>query len=614
MDEAVDCFHRRRDALAPCWLRLRARITGCAIRLAWGAALAVPALACAAATPTKPADFSGLLVEADKSRTSDHARFVEIVGQLAAQRDQLSDQQRNYLRYLEAYQISYSGDFEAAIEPFSAIIRESDDPTLQFRAGITLTNILALSAHYEQAYTRLNELLELQPKVPDQATRLQAFGIAALLYNQAGQYDLALSNADQWIASDLDGTAACKGGVQKVEALYRTGKLEVDSPVIQHGLDGCARIKDPVFANEIRGFLAHVLMDKGRNADAIKLLGDHYEEAQRTKYTRLTSEVDSILAKACLDNGDTALAKSYAQSAVAKAVRNETTKPLVDAFQILYLLAKREGDVQNALAYHEKYAEVDKGYLTDTSARTLAFQMVQQQLQDKKHQIDALSERNQVLQLQQEVAAKSAETQRLYVVLLLGALAAIGVWAWRTKRSQMKFQTLSRRDGLTGIINRQHFMDEAKVSLQYCAKSARSACLILIDLDYFKTINDTHGHVAGDAVLKLTVASSLAHMRSIDLFGRLGGEEFGVFLPDTDLETAAGHAERLRAAIERIEHAGVQFPVSASFGVTSTRESGYDLRQMLIHADSALYRAKHLGRNRVELAIHAMDIAKAAHA
>ena len=163
MDEAVDCFHRRRDALAPCWLRLRARITGCAIRLAWGAALAVPALACAAATPTKPADFSGLLVEADKSRTSDHARFVEIVGQLAAQRDQLSDQQRNYLRYLEAYQISYSGDFEAAIEPFSAIIRESDDPTLQFRAGITLTNILALSAHYEQAYTRLNELRELQP-------------------------------------------------------------------------------------------------------------------------------------------------------------------------------------------------------------------------------------------------------------------------------------------------------------------------------------------------------------------------------------------------------------------------------------------------------------------
>jgi diguanylate cyclase (GGDEF)-like protein len=103
-------------------------------------------------------------------------------------------------------------------------------------------------------------------------------------------------------------------------------------------------------------------------------------------------------------------------------------------------------------------------------------------------------------------------------------------------------------------------------------------------------------------------------MRSIDLFGRLGGEEFGVFLPDTDLDTAAVRAEQLRVEIERIVHAGVQFPVSASFGVTSTRESGSDLRQMLIHADSALYGAKHLGRNRVELAVHAMEVPRAANA
>jgi diguanylate cyclase (GGDEF)-like protein len=164
----------------------------------------------------------------------------------------------------------------------------------------------------------------------------------------------------------------------------------------------------------------------------------------------------------------------------------------------------------------------------------------------------------------------------------------------------MKFKRLARRDGLTGIVNRQHFMDEAKARIQYGAKSGRDLCLVLIDLDNFKTINDTHGHVAGDTVLKQTVTICQQYMRSIDLFGRVGGEEFAVLMPDCRLDTASRRAEELRAAIADIARAGVEIPASASFGVTSTRESGYDLRQMLIHADSALYRAKRTGRNRVE--------------
>jgi diguanylate cyclase (GGDEF)-like protein len=185
--------------------------------------------------------------------------------------------------------------------------------------------------------------------------------------------------------------------------------------------------------------------------------------------------------------------------------------------------------------------------------------------------------------------------------LLIVGLISIALWAYRTKRSQVKFQKLSRRDGLTGILNRQHFMDEAKVALKYSAKSARDVSLILIDLDHFKEVNDTHGHVAGDVVLKQTVAACQQHMRSIDLFGRLGGEEFGVLLPDCSMETARKRAEELRRAIADNVRAEPDIAVSASFGTTSTRESGYDLRQMLIHADSALYRAKRAGRNRVQV-------------
>jgi len=104
-----------------------------------------------------------------------------------------------------------------------------------------------------------------------------------------------------------------------------------------------------------------------------------------------------------------------------------------------------------------------------------------------------------------------------------------------------------------------------------------------------------------DGVLKQTVATCQQYMRSIDLFGRLGGEEFGVLLPDCGLDIAERRAEELRCAIAQSVRVDPEMAVSASFGATSTRESGYDLRQMLIHADSALYQAKRAGRNRVQV-------------
>jgi diguanylate cyclase (GGDEF)-like protein len=453
-------------------------------------------------------------------------------------------------------------------------------------------------------------LLDLQPKIEDRETRLLGYGISALLYNQAGQYDLAIASAERWLGEDRDGAGGCKGNYLKIEALYRTGKLLADSADVKTGLDTCIRIGDPVYANLIRTFVANLAIDQQRYPAAIKLLQENYADIQGTRYGRLTSEMDSILARAYFKQGDLELATRYAHSAVGKSVQGEITKPLVDTYRVLYEIATRRSDFQSALAYHEKYAAADKGYLGETSARALAFQMVNQQVQSKKRQVDELSEKNQLLRLEQQVSAKSAEAERLYILLLLLVIAFITLWTFRLKRSQLRFQKLARRDGLTGIVNRQHFMDEAKAMLHACTRSAREVCLILVDLDNFKRVNDTHGHVAGDGVLKQTVEMCQLHMRAADLFGRLGGEEFGIMLPNCTLEIARNRAEELRVAIASFAQAGVTITVSASFGVTSTTLSGYDLRQMLIQADSALYRAKRSGRDRVESYAPAVDAPK----
>ena len=572
-------------------------------RSRWPIACAFVALALSgAAVAQAPDGVDELLKHADNIKTYNNTEFLEIVQGLDRESSRFSGTQHAWLDYLKAWQLAYTGDYEAAVAGLKAVISETADPTLRVRAQISLINDQALVSHYDEAYAGLSELLEMQPHIADKDARMLVFAVAALLHNEAGQYDLALNYAERWRAEDDSDTGQCRAKYLGLDAQFRSGKLELEDPRIQATIDGCAKVGDVLSANIVRGFVANIELAKGRAGDAIKLLRANDADLQRTHSARMSSEFHSILARAYLLTANIALAKQYAQSAVRKSIRNESSKPLVDAYGVLYKVAQLEGDYRSALEYHERYAAADKGYLGNTGARALAYEMVRQQVLDKKLQIEALTGSNRVLQLEKEVAAKSEETERLYVLLLVCILGFIVLWGYRTKLSQLRFQKLSRRDGLTGILNRQHFMDEAKAVLQESKDSGREVCLILIDLDNFKAVNDSHGHVAGDVVLQCTTAVLQVNMRSMDVFGRVGGEEFAVLLPDCTVETTHPRAEELRLAIGRMDRAetGIGFDVSASFGVASGREAGYDLRQMLIHADSALYLAKRNGRNRVE--------------
>jgi diguanylate cyclase (GGDEF)-like protein len=133
------------------------------------------------------------------------------------------------------------------------------------------------------------------------------------------------------------------------------------------------------------------------------------------------------------------------------------------------------------------------------------------------------------------------------------------------------------------------------------ARAGESAALVMFDLDHFKAINDTYGHGAGDWVLKQVGKTCSAHCRKVDYLGRIGGEEFAVLLRGLDLATAARLAEDCRSQLAQIDtrECGYSFVVTASFGVSSTAQSGYDLSRLLSHADQMLYRAKNEGRNRV---------------
>ncbi len=157
-----------------------------------------------------------------------------------------------------------------------------------------------------------------------------------------------------------------------------------------------------------------------------------------------------------------------------------------------------------------------------------------------------------------------------------------------------ELEELSIRDSLTGLYNRR----KLDVMLHELAREDRQFSILLLDLDYFKDLNDTYGHSAGDLVLKDISSLLLTHIREQDICGRWGGEEFLIICPDTDLPAACGLAKTLRKVI-----AGTVFEntytLTGSFGAASTADYP-QVEQLIIAADKQLYAAKHNGRNRTE--------------
>lgn len=168
-----------------------------------------------------------------------------------------------------------------------------------------------------------------------------------------------------------------------------------------------------------------------------------------------------------------------------------------------------------------------------------------------------------------------------------------------------KLEQQARQDYLTGLFNRRFFMEQGHAELVRAQRYGHALSVLMLDVDDFKKINDRHGHQAGDFVLKRLADIMREILRTVDISGRIGGEEFAVLLPETDLQMAAEIAERLREEVTRVVVtlvAGMPLHFTVSIGVASLEGRDVDLNTLINQADKALYQAKKSGRNRVCLA------------
>jgi len=164
-------------------------------------------------------------------------------------------------------------------------------------------------------------------------------------------------------------------------------------------------------------------------------------------------------------------------------------------------------------------------------------------------------------------------------------------------------ERLAMTDELTGLPNRRHFFSALEKEYARIVRHGHVACLAILDLDFFKRVNDKHGHAAGDEVLKHFAGMLRDHLRNEDIMGRIGGEEFAVLMPETNQDGARAMLERMRIELSRatLDFIEPGFGYAFSAGIAESRTKAWSCKDWLNAADSALYQAKADGRNRIAL-------------
>lgn len=171
----------------------------------------------------------------------------------------------------------------------------------------------------------------------------------------------------------------------------------------------------------------------------------------------------------------------------------------------------------------------------------------------------------------------------------------------RMRDYNARLQNLASHDPLTHVMNARAYYEACEQQIALSQRSLQPYSVLFVDLDHFKKINDTHGHAVGDEVLRSVAVNLGQRLRSTDLLGRIGGEEFSVFLPDTGLDGAVQVAEQLRLAIAQcpVQVGVLPLSITASIGVASRGPGDQNMQAIQQRADAAMYEAKKGGRNRV---------------
>ncbi|QSX40043.1 tetratricopeptide repeat-containing diguanylate cyclase [Shewanella cyperi] len=550
--------------------------------------------------PAEAGGFMPLLKEADSLRSSDFSSFTEKLNALKVHEQEFSLEEKDYFLYLTAYQHSFRGEFEQAINLYDNLANSTRDENLKLRAKLSMVNIYAVNQEWVKGLAQLRAILEVLPNIEDKKTYENALAIVAVFYNNLGQYQLGKNYSQQLMDFTDNPRSQCLAQQLNLQSRIKLEIIDEKSDIFEKAITACRSANETVMTSAIIAYQTELYLNKQPDI-AQKIAEEQLAELKRANYAPMLAQYYSLLSKIYLNLKKYSMAFEYAEKTLKENKQAPSSEPNIRAYYVLYEYYREKSNLSLALDVYIKYSEADKAYLDEIKTKTLAFQIAEHQSIEQQNKIALLDEQNKVLKVQQQLDQAEAFNNRLLIAALLCAALGLGSWGWHSWQSQKRLRQLAEYDSLTGLFSRGHFSQVAQAAVSYAQVLGAPVSCILLDVDKFKRINDTLGHATGDWALQTVARVCRETCREHEVIGRIGGEEFCFVLSECSEENAAQLAESLRRALTEVDtsSSGHDFNLSASFGVSSSNSSGYDLAVLMQNADRAMYDAKHSGRNKV---------------
>ena len=548
------------------------------------------------------------LDQTEQLRTSDFKRFSDLLEKLAGLKDNFTPNQSCYYEFLNAYQISISGDFNKAKKQLERLFIRCHDLTIRIKIKSFLANLAVIAGDYQKAITYLDFSLSHIDELADKSSRHFVQLVAFIVYGIIGQDQLSLKFTEMVIQDNPSAINLCKAKVYQYRSVMDQVHNADYAKEIKQIINDCKDQNEVLYAQFLNlNWIKHQLQQATETSDLKKLLKELLQaenEINHTQYENLISIKDSLLGQIYEKLKQFEKAKYYAEESINGSISIGDTDQKIDALQVLINYYQNKGDYKQANQHLIDKNETEHKYYSDKQAKFMAFQTIKHNNLANTYKINALSQENKLLQLENQLAEKSKKNQLLINILFFIVVISFIFYAYRMIRQQRKFKKLSEYDHMTMIYNRKGIKDYMEYLLPYAEKKNEIAAYIIFDLDFFKRVNDVYGHIVGDWVIKqsIKVCKELTNERAT--FARLGGEEFSIVIRDSSIDDAVEFSDQCRnaiSAINTLDGSKHRFEVSASFGITTSEISGYDYTKLMTHADNALYYSKENGRNRITI-------------
>lgn len=560
-----------------------------------------------ASAQTGPDDLEDRLAQIERVHVQDHWQVSQdLIDALKAENLELDLDARTRLDLMEVRNFVLRGMPERCIEIADDVLTQPVTLAHRLRALQLATNCAQHLDRYELAFEYLSAALRLLPEIEDPAPRADILNLAARMHWEVGELAIALEYAAESLElarSSDDLRSVCDSYFTLAAAQFEASLLAVALQSSEETWKRCQQAGDPVLIAASMELMGRVLIGLGRYDEAIGWLQRSIEEHDHAAYEPGLGLARFHLAIALVETGRAAEGLELLQLVEPVIDQVPTVSPASLADARARALA-RNGDWSAALQQLEQMRQLSAD---DDSERVRRFAYLQVEFEGhrREQEIRLLREQNRVLQLAEEAAAKRIQNQWVVgistasvALLLIGLLVTFRI-------DRRRFRRLSQYDGLTGLYNHRCFHQLVQSALRQMGAKNAPAVLVAADVDLFKKINDRYGHQAGDRVLHHLGEVLRDLFPSPCILGRIGGEEFGIFVPEQNRLQVRQRIHGLRSALGPVDHQGRQIEFTLSFGLVESRGDAR-LESLRRRADEALYRAKRSGRDEL---IDAADLA-----